>query len=248
MSATQVILLERIEKLGQMGDVVNVKPGYARNFLIPQNKALRATKDNVAYFEGQRKALEAANDKQKSEAETLAKKLSGLKAPLIRAASEAGHLYGSVTSRDIANEVAAASGEAVTRNMVEMNRSFKEIGLFPVNIILHPEVKTEIIINIARTTEEAQTQAETGRALIADAKEDEVVETEAALEEVMDEDALEAEKEKLAEDAAKEEADAAKDAEIAEKQAAKRAEMAEAAAAEPSEEMSEEVSKEEGAE
>ena len=248
MSATQVILLERIEKLGQMGDVVNVKPGYARNFLIPQNKALRATKDNVAYFEGHRKSLEAANDKQKAAAEKLAEKLSGLKAPLIRAASEAGQLYGSVTSRDIAVEIAAASDEAITRNMDEVNRSFKEIGLFSVNIILHPEVKTQVIVNIARTSEEAQTQAETGRALVADAKDDEVVETEAALEEVMDEDALEAEKEKLAEDAARDEADAAKEAEIAEKQAAKHAEMAEDAAAAPSEEMSEEVSKEEDAE
>lgn len=244
MSATQVILLERIEKLGKMGDVVNVKPGYARNFLFPQKKALRATKDNVAYFDAQRKALEADNDKRKQDAEKLAEKLAGLKAPLIRAASEGGHLYGSVTSRDIAAEVAAASGEAITRNMVEMNRSFKEIGLFPVNIILHPEVKTEVIVNIARTPEEAQTQAETGRALVADAKDEEEVKAEEALEEALEDGALEAEKEKLAEEAEKAEADAAKEAEIAEKQAAKHAEIKEAADAAPSEEMSEEVAKE----
>ncbi len=260
MAATQVILLERIEKLGTLGEVVNVKPGYARNYLFPQKKALRATKANIAYFDGQRKSLEADSDKRKKEAEALAKKLNGVKAPLIRAASESGHLYGSVTSRDIAEQVAAASGEAVTRNMVDLNQSFKSIGLFPVEIILHPEVKAEIIINIARTVEEAEIQASTGRAMVADAVEEEaVVETEVALEDVMEDDALEAEKGKLADEAEKTEAEEAKTAEKSAERAAKKAakaeieaenadaptemgETSEAAAAPEAEEAKEEVS------
>jgi len=199
MAATQVILLERVEKLGALGDVVNVKPGYARNYLFPQKKALRATKANIAYFDGHRKSLEADNSKRKKEAEALAKKLNGVKSPLIRAASESGHLYGSVTSRDIAEQVTETSGEAITRNMVDINQSFKEIGLFPVDIILHPEVRAKIIINIARTIEESEIQAQTGRAMVADsAEENSVVEAEIALEDVMEGDALAAEKSKLA--------------------------------------------------
>ena len=158
--ATQVILLERVEKLGNMGDVVNVKPGYARNFLLPQKKALRASKENVAYFEAQKKAIQAESDKQKKEAEKLAKKVEGTKVPLIRAASESGQLYGSVNTRDIAVEAANVSGEAITRPMVKINTNFKTIGLFPVNVQLHPEVIVEITVNIARSTEEAQIQAE----------------------------------------------------------------------------------------
>ena len=228
MAATQVILLERVEKLGALGDVVNVKPGYARNYLFPQKKALRATKANIAYFDGQRKSLEADNSKRKKEAEALAKTLNGLKAPLIRAASESGHLYGSVSSRDIAEQVANTSGEAITRNMVDINQSFKEIGLFPVNIILHPEVRAEITINIARTIEEAEIQAQTGRAMVADAaEEDAVVETETALEDVMEDDALAAEKNKLADAAQAAEEEAAKASEKSAERAAKKAAKAE---------------------
>ncbi|MDH5721711.1 MAG: 50S ribosomal protein L9 [Alphaproteobacteria bacterium] len=166
--STQIILLERVENLGNMGDVVDVKPGYARNFLLPQKKALRASKENIAYFEAQKKSLEAENEKKKKEAEKLAKSIEGLKAPLIRQASEAGHLYGSVTSRDIAATICeTAKGDvAINRTMVSLNDNIKTIGLFPIEIVLHPEVKVEVTINIARSSEEAKTQEKTGKALI----------------------------------------------------------------------------------
>lgn len=113
--ATQVILLERIEKLGNMGDVVAVKPGYARNYLLPQKKALRASKENVAYFETQKQYLQVENDKKRTQAQELAKTIEGLKVPIIRAASEGGQLFGSVSARDIATEAAAISGQAIGR-------------------------------------------------------------------------------------------------------------------------------------
>ncbi len=207
MSSTQVILLERVEKLGELGEVVNVKPGFARNYLLPQKKALRASKENVAYFEAQKKTLEAENDKKRKEAEKLAKKLEGIKVPVIRQASEAGQLFGSVASRDIAAAVTEESKETVSRSMVYLNQNIKTIGLIPVELVLHPEVKVEVIINIARSPEEAQIQAETGRALVADAAEPEVEPTEeeilADAEEVFEEGAapeVDAEEEK-AEDA-----------------------------------------------
>lgn len=178
MSSTQVILLERVEKLGELGEIVNVKPGFARNFLLPQKKALRASKENVAYFEAQKKTLEAENDKKKAEAEKLAKKLEGIKVPVIRQASEAGQLFGSVASRDIAAAVTEESKETVSRSMVYLNQNIKTIGLIPVELVLHPEVKVEVIINIARSPEEAQIQADTGRALVADAVEPEAEPTE----------------------------------------------------------------------
>ncbi len=170
--STQVILLERVEKLGELGEIVSVKPGYARNFLLPQKKALRASKDNIAYFEAQKKVLEADNAKKKTEAEKQAKNIDGIKVPIIRQASESGQLFGSVNTRDISDAVAAESKEAVTRGQVDLNQNIKTIGLIPVSIILHPEVKVEVIINIARSNEEAKIQAETGRALVADAVDD----------------------------------------------------------------------------
>lgn len=189
--STQVILLERIEKLGAMGDVVSVKPGYARNHLIPKGKALRATKTNLAYYEAQKKHLDAENSKKRKDAEKKAQKLEGLKIPLIRQASETGQLFGSVTSRDIADETSKVSGEEISRSMVRLNSNFKTIGLFPVDVALHPEVKVQIIINIARTNEEAEIQAETGKALLAqDIEETEIVEPEGNLEDVLEEDAL----------------------------------------------------------
>lgn len=165
---TEIILLERVEKLGKMGEVVKVKPGFARNFLLPQRKALRATKDNLAYFEGQRKALEVQNAERKAEAEKEAKKIENLKVVIIRQASEAGSLYGSVASRDIADAIAAKAKITISRNQVQMNEAFKSIGLFPVKIALHPEVKVEITLNIARSDEEAKTQEKIGKALIVD--------------------------------------------------------------------------------
>lgn len=161
----QVILLERVESLGQMGDVVNVKPGYARNFLLPRQKALRATKENVVFFDNQKKVLEAENLKKKGEAEKVAKKVNGLKIAIIRQASEAGQLYGSVTARDIADGV-VEKGFKVDRTQVTMDRNYKLLGLYPVKIWLHPEVSVEITINIARSAEEAKIQEEKGEALI----------------------------------------------------------------------------------
>lgn len=170
--STQVILLERVEKLGNMGEIVSVKPGYARNYLLPQKKALRASKENLAYFEAQKKVLEAENEKAKKEAEKLAKKIEGVKVPVIRQASEAGQLFGSVNSRDIAVALAEATKEQIARSQVDLNQNIKTIGLIDVDVVLHPEVKVAITVNIARSSEEAQIQAETGRALIADASDD----------------------------------------------------------------------------
>jgi large subunit ribosomal protein L9 len=221
---TQVILLERIESLGAMGDVVSVKPGYARNYLLPQNKALRATESNIAYFETQKAALEKANNEKKKEAETRAKKVDGQTVALIRQAGETGQLYGSVTARDIAESVTEATGEKIERSTVDLNQNVKEIGLFPVTIALHPEVKVTVTINVARTEDEAKTQAKTGKALIVDDAADAAAEKAAAKAEaaekskaeLMDKDALEAEKAaeaEAAEKAAEEEAKAAAKAE-----------------------------------
>lgn len=160
----EVILLERIERLGQMGDVVNVKPGFARNFLLPQGKALRASKDNLSYFEGQRAQLEAENLERKSEAEKVAAKLEGMVVPVIRAAGDSGQLYGSVTSRDIADAV-TAEGVTVNKRQVVLDRALKVLGLEEIRIVLHPEVAVNITVNIARSLDEAEQQKLLGRAV-----------------------------------------------------------------------------------
>lgn len=162
----QVILLERVERLGNLGDEVTVKPGFARNYLLPQGKALRATADNIAYFEKERKAIEAANDAKRKDAEKDAKKIDGLTIDLIRQASEGGQLYGSVAARDISEGVRDASEIKVTRGQVDLNINLKTLGLFTVPVILHPEVKVDVTVNIARTADEAKIQRETGKALI----------------------------------------------------------------------------------
>ena len=162
-----VILLERIGHLGQMGDVVRVKDGYARNFLLPSGKALRATKENLAYFEKQRTQLEAQNLKRRSEAEEVAKKLDGLKVVIIRQAGESGQLYGSVSTRDIA-EAASAAGTHIERNQVLLDTPIKTIGLHQVRIALHPEVMIEVTANVARSADEAAAQAR-GEVLIGSA-------------------------------------------------------------------------------
>ncbi|MEL6977053.1 MAG: 50S ribosomal protein L9 [Pseudomonadota bacterium] len=159
----EVVLLERVDKLGQMGDVVRVKNGYARNFLLPQGKALRATKGNLAQFEQQRAQLEARNLEQKQEAERVAETLEGQSFIVIRSASEAGNLYGSVTARDIA-EAATAGGFTVDRRQISLDKPVKELGLHPTRVILHPEVAATIKINVARTEEEAEIQA-TGKTI-----------------------------------------------------------------------------------
>jgi large subunit ribosomal protein L9 len=160
----EVILLERIEKLGQMGDVVNVKSGYARNYLLPQNKALRKNKLNMAHFDSRKAQLEADNLAKRSEAEQVAEKVEGLTVPVIRAAGENGQLYGSVTARDIADAVTAA-GVTINRRQVVLNRALKTLGLEPIHVSLHPEVTVDITVNIARSAEEAERQALLGRAV-----------------------------------------------------------------------------------
>ncbi|MBL6598442.1 MAG: 50S ribosomal protein L9 [Alphaproteobacteria bacterium] len=160
----EVILLERIEKLGQMGDVVSVKSGYARNYLLPQKKALRKTKDNVSFFESQKAQLEADNLSRKGEAEQVAAKIAGLTVPIIRAAGESGQLYGSVTARDIA-EAVTASGMTVSRQQIVLDRALKTLGLEPIRVSLHPEVDVTITVNIARSNDEAEQQLSLGRAV-----------------------------------------------------------------------------------
>ena len=154
----QVILLERIESLGQMGDVVKVKPGYARNFLLPQKKAMRATKDNLAYFEGQRAQLEAHNLTRRQEAEAVARKVDGLSVVVIRQAGETGQLYGSVGTRDIADAVTAA-GFGIARRQVLLDQPIKSQGVFKTRIQLHPEVIVSVTVNVAQSDEEAALQA-----------------------------------------------------------------------------------------
>ncbi len=154
----EVILLERVEKLGQMGDVVTVKDGYARNYLLPQNKALRATKQNKERFEQERAQLEARNIEARKEAEDIAERMDGLSVILIRAASDMDQLYGSVTSRDIA-EAVSNEGFSITRNQVRIDRPIKTTGMHDVAIRLHPEVTVNVVVNIARSQEEAELQA-----------------------------------------------------------------------------------------
>src|ERR1700716_3463487 len=159
-----VILLERVPKLGQMGDVVKVKPGYARNFLLPQKKALRATKDNITYFESQRTTLEAQNLERRQEAEAVGAKMSDLKVILIRQASEALQLYGSVSSRDIA-DAAIAAGLKIERKQVELDKPIKTLGAHKIKVHLHPEVTVEIVAVVARWADEGEFLAKGGKLL-----------------------------------------------------------------------------------
>jgi large subunit ribosomal protein L9 len=154
----QVILLERVEKLGQMGDEVRVKDGFARNFLLPKKKALRATKANREYFLTQKSQLEARNLERKGEAEQVAKKLDGKTFVLLRQAGDRGQLYGSVSPRDIA-DVIGAGGFSLSRTQVPLDHAIKSIGLHPVSVVLHPEVRVSVTINVARTEDEAERQA-----------------------------------------------------------------------------------------
>ncbi len=154
----ELILLERVEKLGQMGQRVKVKPGFARNYLLPQKKALRATKENLAYFETQRAQLEANNLERRSEAAEIGAKLEGLTVVLVRQAGESGQLYGSVSARDIADAVTAA-GFTIERRQVVLERPIKNLGLHPLRVVLHPEVSVTVTANVAQSAEEAAMQA-----------------------------------------------------------------------------------------
>jgi large subunit ribosomal protein L9 len=178
-----VILLERVAKLGQMGEIVHVKNGYARNFLLPQGKALRATEANKKHFESQKVHLEARNLERKQEADVVAEKLNGQSFIVVRQAGETGQLYGSVSSRDIADLV-VEGGFAVSRNQVVLDHPIKTIGLHEVVIALHPEVESTVTINVARSADEAERQAR---------GEDLTVRETFELEPLEDEEALEAE-------------------------------------------------------
>jgi large subunit ribosomal protein L9 len=153
----QVILLERIERLGQMGDVVNVKPGFARNFLLPQKKALRATKQNLEVFETRKTQLVADNLKRKDEAAKVAEKMTGLTVSMVRQAGESGQLYGSVNARDIAEAIAAA-GFTVGRAQVVIDKPIKTIGIHTVRVSLHPEVSVPVGLSVAPSQDEADAQ------------------------------------------------------------------------------------------
>ena len=167
----EVILLERIERLGQMGDVVRVKPGYARNFLLPRKKALRKTKENLSYFDSKRAELEATNLQRRSEAEAVAKKVDGMLVVLIRQASDTGQLYGSARPRDVADAI-IAQGVKIERAQVKLDIPIKTLGLHKLRVALHPEVSVGIVVNVARSAEEAKLQAE-GKAVGAAAEEEE---------------------------------------------------------------------------
>lgn len=171
-----VILLERIEKLGQMGDVVKVKPGFARNYLLPQKKALRATETNRKTFDAQRAQLEAANLEQRSEAESVATKLDGLAFIVVRQASDNDQLYGSVTVRNVAQAITEA-GFTVESKQVQLARPIKTVGMHDVTVRLHPEVSVIVRANVARSEEEAEMQAQGRRVSRAGDDDDDAVET-----------------------------------------------------------------------
>jgi large subunit ribosomal protein L9 len=175
-----VILLERVEKLGQMGDEVRVKDGFARNFLLPKKKALRATKANREYFQAQKTKLEAHNLERRKDAEAIAKKLDGKSFVLIRQAGDRGQLYGSVSPRDVAVAM-EAGGFSVDRHQVQISQAIKAIGLFTLPVVLHPEVKVAITINVARSEDEAERQARGENVLAERTEQEEAVATAEAM-------------------------------------------------------------------
>ena len=181
----QVILLERVERLGALGDVVTVKDGFARNFLLPNAKALRANKTNREFFAGQKQQLEARNLEQKKEAEAVGKKLEGKTFTLIRQAGDRGQLYGSVSPRDISDAV-SAGGITINRTQVPLDQAIKTIGLFTITVRLHPEVRVKVTINVARSEDEAERQAR-GEDVLAEKTEQE--EAKVAAEELFEEGA-----------------------------------------------------------
>jgi large subunit ribosomal protein L9 len=154
----QIILLERIEKLGSIGDVVTVKDGYARNFLLPNKKALRANEANRKVFEANRERIESDNIAKRDEAAKRAETVDGMQVVLIRASSNSGQLYGSVSVRDISDSLNAAGATAVTKAMIILERPIKTLGVFPVKIALHPEVSVSVTVNVARSDDEAELQ------------------------------------------------------------------------------------------
>lgn len=248
----QIILLEKVDKLGNMGEIVTVKPGYARNFLLPKSKALRATEGNIAYFEKEKAALEKLNGDRRDAASKESKKIDGMKIVMIRQASEGGMLYGSITARDIAEQI-SAEGVSVRRGQVKLNQNFKMIGLFSVDVELHPEVVVSVPVNIARSEDEAKTQFETGKPVIVDYNEVEA-EPEVAAEDLLEDAAIatkqaseEAEEQTRIEEEAKEAERAAKRQAKAEAEAAAAAEEGAEANADDAETAESESSEEESA-
>jgi large subunit ribosomal protein L9 len=188
MAAVELVLLQRVEKLGQMGDIVKVKPGYARNYLLPQKKALRASKANLARFEEQKAQLVALNLKRKEEAERLAERMGNMSVIIIRQAGESGSLYGSVSPRDI-SDAATAGGLTIARQQVIQENPIKTLGLSKVRVALHPEVSIMVTVNVARSTEEAERQSR-GESVGAAAEDEEAaLDAALALENPEDEDA-----------------------------------------------------------
>jgi large subunit ribosomal protein L9 len=182
MASVELILLQRVDKLGQMGEVVKVKPGFARNYLLPQKKAIRANKDNLTKFEQQRAQLEAQNLKRREEAERVAERVGGLSVVIIRQAGESGGLYGSVSSRDIA-EASTAAGLTVNRQQVVLEQPIKTLGLTDVRVVLHPEVSITVTVNVARSPEEAAKQARGERVTATEEPEAEILRAEDLFEE-----------------------------------------------------------------
>lgn len=198
----QVILLERIGRLGQMGDIVTVKDGYARNFLLPQGKALRATKANMEQFESQRAQLEARNLEAKGEAESVGTKLEGASFVAIRQAGDTGQLYGSVTTRDIASMV-SEGGFSVERRQILLDAPIKTLGVHSVRISLHPEVEVPVNVNVARSEEEAERQARGEDVIASAAAEDQDISEDFRVEEVFEAEELAREaREELSEEGA----------------------------------------------
>lgn len=187
-----IVLLERIDKLGNMGDVVAVRPGYARNFLLPRGKALRATRDNIARFEAERAEREESNLERRSVAGSLKDKMEGVHVTLIRQAADNLQLYGSVKARDIADGL-AAMGFPIDRRTVVLDRPIKTLGLFEVTTLLHPEVSATVVANVARTADEAMIQEATGRTFHRADDEEEEVDEPAVEEEAVEEEAVEEE-------------------------------------------------------
>jgi large subunit ribosomal protein L9 len=184
----QVILLERVEKLGQMGDEVKVKDGFARNYLLPKKKALRATEANRAYFKTQKSQLEARNLERKKEADGVSGKLAGKVFMMLRQAGDRGQLYGSVSPRDIA-DVVTAGGFSISRSQVPLDKAIKTIGLHEINVVLHPEVRVKVTINVARTEDEAERQARGEDVLAEVAEEEEAAEAAPSAEAMFEEGA-----------------------------------------------------------
>ena len=185
----KIVLLERVQKLGQMGDIVDVKSGYARNFLLPFHKALRATEQNIKYFEDQKSTLEAKNLENIKEAESLKTKINGNSFTLIRSASDTGALYGSVSAKDI-KDVVADNGILIAKNQINLEKPIKELGVYKIIISLHPEISSEITINVARTDEEAKLQEKGKENKLSDAKSSENEEEQVEIEKMFDDESM----------------------------------------------------------